>query len=79
MAAVASILICGGIPLAFYAVILVWLPEFRLNANWMPLITNVYDFSTGLISTYAIAFYLVLTGLSLFICSKTLVLLRLRS
>jgi ABC-2 type transport system permease protein len=79
MAAVVSILVCGGIPLAFYAVILVWLPEFRLNANWMPLITNVYDFSTGLVSTYAIAFYLVLTGLALFICSKSLALLRLRS
>ncbi len=79
MAAVVSILLCGGIPLAFYAVILVWLPELRLNATWMPLITNVYDFSTGLVSTYAIAFYLVMTGLSLFICSKTLALLRLRS
>lgn len=79
MAAVVSILICGGIPLAFYAVILVWLPEFRLNAAWMPLITNVYDFSTGLVSTYAISFYVVMTGLSLFICSKVLALLRLRS
>jgi ABC-2 type transport system permease protein len=79
MAAVVSILICGGIPLAFYAVILMWLPAFRLNAAWMPLITNVYDFSTGLVSLYAISFYVVMTGLSLFICSKVLAMLRLRS
>lgn len=79
LAAVASILVCGGLPLAFYAVILVWMPEFRLNSAWMPLITNVYDFSTGLISTFALSLYAVLTCLCLFICSKVLALLRLSS
>ena len=77
LAAVVSILACGGIPLAFYAVILVWMPEFRLNAAWMPLITNVYDFSTGLVSSFALSIYVVLTWLSLFICSKLLAMLRL--
>ncbi|MEI6645887.1 MAG: ABC transporter permease subunit [bacterium] len=77
LAAVVSILVCGGIPLAFYAVILAWMPEFRLNAAWMPLITNVYDFSTGLVSSFALSVYVVLTWVSLFICSKLLALLRL--
>jgi len=79
LAAVASILICGGIPLAFYAVIVVWMPEVRLNSAWMPLLTNVYDFSTGLVSTFTLSFYVVLTGLCLFICSKVLAMLRLFS
>ena len=77
LAAVGSILVCGGIPLAFYAVILIWMPELRLNAAWMPLITNVYDFSTGLVSTFALSIYSVLTVLCLFVCSKVLSMLRL--
>jgi ABC-2 type transport system permease protein len=77
LAAVGSILVCGGIPLAFYAVILIWMPELRLNAAWMPLITNVYDFSTGLVSTFALSIYGVLTVLCLFVCSKVLSMLRL--
>jgi ABC-2 type transport system permease protein len=77
LAAVGSILVCGGIPLAFYAVILIWMPELRLNAAWMPLITNVYDFSTGLISSFALSIYGVLTVLCLFVCSKVLSMLRL--
>ena len=77
LAAVGSILLCVGIPLAFYAVILIWLPELRLNAAWMPLITNVYDFSTGLVSTFALSIYGILTVLCLFVCSKVLSMLRL--
>ncbi len=77
LAAVGSILVCGGIPLAFYAVILIWMPELRLNAAWMPLMTNVYDFSTGLVSSFALSIYGVLTLLCLFVCSKVLSLLRL--
>jgi ABC-2 type transport system permease protein len=77
LAAVGSILVCGGIPLAFYAVILIWMPELRLNAAWMPLITNVYDFSTGLVSSFALSIYGVLTVLCLFVCSKVLSMLRL--
>ncbi len=77
LAAVGSILVCGGIPLAFYAVILIWMPELRLNAAWMPLMTNVYDFSTGLVSSFALSIYGVLTVLCLFVCSKVLSLLRL--
>jgi ABC-2 type transport system permease protein len=79
LAAVGSILLCGGIPLAFFAVVLVWMPELRLNSAWMPLITNVYDFSTGLVSTFVLSIYVVLTGLCLFVCSKVLALLRLGS
>jgi ABC-2 type transport system permease protein len=79
LAAVVSILVCGGLPLGFYAVILIWMPELRLNSAWMPLMTNVYDFSTGLVSTFAISLYVVLTGLCLFMCSKVLALLRLSS
>jgi ABC-2 type transport system permease protein len=77
LAAVGSILVCGGIPLAFYAVILIWMPELRLNAAWMPLMTNVYDFSTGLVSSFALSIYGVLTVLCLFVCSKVLSMLRL--
>jgi len=79
LASVISILVCGGIPLSFYAVILAWMPEVRLNAAWMPLITNVYDFSTGLVSSFALSGYVVLTVLCLFICSKLLAMLRLSS
>jgi hypothetical protein len=43
----------------------------------MPLITNVYDFSTGLVSTFALSIYSVLTVLCLFVCSKVLSMLRL--
>jgi ABC-2 type transport system permease protein len=77
-AAVSSIVLCSGLPVAVYAVILAWIPSVRLEVAWMPLLMHVYDFSTGLFSTGVLALYVALTVLFLFVCSKVLACLRLR-
>jgi len=77
LAAVGTLVLCAGIPVAVYAAVLAWVPSVRMTMAWLPLLVHVYDFSTGLVSTAVIALYVVLTVLFLFICSKVLAGLRL--
>lgn len=77
-AAVSSLVLCGGLPVAVYAVILAWVPSVRIEVAWMPLLMHVYDFSTGLFSTAVLVLYVALTVFFLFGCSKLLACLRLR-
>ena len=77
-AAVSSLILCAGLPVAMYAAILAWLPSLRAETAWMPLLMHVYDFSTGLFSTAVVGLYLTLTVVFLFGCSKLLSCLRLR-
>ncbi len=77
-AAVSSLVLCSGLPVAVYAVILAWVPSVRMEMAWMPLLVHVYDFSTGLFSTAVIALYATLTVFFLFGCSKVVACLRLR-
>ena len=77
-AAVSSLVLCSGLPIAVYAAILAWVPSVRMEMAWMPLLMHVYDFSTGLFSTAVIALYVTLTVFFLFGCSKLLACLRLR-
>lgn len=75
-AAVSSLVLCSGLPVAVYAVILAWMPSVRLEVAWMPLLMHVYDFSTGFFSTGVLALYVTLTVFFLFGCSKMLACLR---
>lgn len=77
-AAVSSLVLCSGIPIAVYAAVLAWMPDVRSDMAWMPLLMHVYDFSTGLFSTSVIALYVTTTFFFLFACSKILVFLRVR-
>jgi ABC-2 type transport system permease protein len=77
-AAVSSLVLCSGLPVAVYAVILAWVPSVRADMAWMPLLIHVYDFSTGLFSTAVVALYVTLTVFFLFGCSKLLACLRLK-
>ncbi len=77
-AAVTSLLLCSGLPIAVYAAILAWVPSVRMELAWLPLLMHVYDFSTGLFSTAVIGLYVTLTVFFLFGCSKLLACLRLR-
>ena len=77
LAAAATLVLCGGVPVAVYAAILAWVPSVRVTMAWLPMLVHVYDFSTGLVSTSVIALYAVLTVLCLFVCSKVLAGLRL--
>lgn len=77
-AAVSSLLLCAGLPVAVYAAILAWVPTVRAETAWMPLLMHVYDFSTGLFSTAVMGLYVTLTVFFLFGCSKLLACLRLR-
>ena len=77
LAAVGTLVLCGGIPVAVYAAVLAWVPSVRMTMAWLPLLVHVYDFSTGLVSTAVIVLYVALTVLFLFICSKVLAWLRL--
>ena len=77
-AAVSSLILCSGIPVAVYAAILAWMPSVRTEVPWMPLLIHVYDFSTGLFSTSVIALYAATTAFFLFACSKLLLFLRVR-
>jgi ABC-2 type transport system permease protein len=78
-AAVTSLILCSGMPIAVYFGILAWIPSVRTEMSWMPLLEHVADFSTGLFSTGVLLFYGVLTVFFLFACSKMLALLRLKS
>lgn len=78
VAAVTSLVLCSGIPIAAYFGILVWVPTLRAELAWMPLLEHVVDFSTGLFSTGVLIFYGVLSVFFLFACSKMLALLRLK-
>jgi ABC-2 type transport system permease protein len=77
-AAVSSLVLCSGVPIAVYAAVLAWLPGVRTETAWMPLLVHVYDFSTGLFSTAVIVLYMTTTLFFLFVCSKLLAFLRLR-
>jgi len=77
-AAVTSLILCSGMPVVIYFGILAWIPSVRTGMAWMPLLSHVVDFSTGLFSSAVFIFYGVLSILFLFICSKTLAMLRLR-
>jgi ABC-2 type transport system permease protein len=77
-AAVSSLVLCSGLPVAVYAAVLAWVPSVRMELAWMPLLMHVYDFSTGFFSTSVVALYAVLTVFFLFGCSKLLACLRLR-
>jgi len=77
-AAVTSLVLCSGLPVAVYAVILAWIPSVRIEVAWLPLLVHVYDFSTGLFSTSIVALYVTLAVFFLFGCSKLLSCLRLR-
>ncbi len=78
VAAIVALIISGGIPTALYLGIIHGSPEMRASNIWIPLLTHVYDFSTGFISLSAILLYTILTILFLFLCSKTLFFLRLK-
>ena len=77
-AAVTSLVLCSGMPIAVYFGILAWIPSVRTELSWMPLLEHVIDFSTGLFSTGVLLFYGVLSVFFLFACSKMLALLRLK-
>jgi ABC-2 type transport system permease protein len=77
LAAVGTLVLCAGIPVAVYAAVLAWVPSVRMSMAWLPLLVHVYDFSTGLVSSAVIVLYVALTVLFLFICSKVLAGLRL--
>jgi len=77
-AAVSSLVLCSGVPMVVYGVILAWMPGVRSEVAWMPLLVHVYDFSTGLFSTSVIALYVATTLFFLFGCSKLLACLRVR-
>ncbi|MDR2848924.1 MAG: ABC transporter permease [Verrucomicrobiota bacterium] len=77
-AAVSSLVLCAGVPVAVYAAVLAWMPDVRATTAWMPLLMHVYDFSTGLFSTSVIALYAAVTVFCLFACSKLLAFLRMR-
>ncbi|MCL1919909.1 MAG: ABC transporter permease [Kiritimatiellaeota bacterium] len=77
LAAVGTLVLCGGIPVAVYAAVLAWVPSVRATMAWLPLLVHVYDFSTGLVSTSVVLLYVTLTVLFLFVCSKVLAGLRL--
>jgi ABC-2 type transport system permease protein len=77
-AAVSSLILCSGLPVALYAAVLAWVPSVRMEVAWMPLLMHVFDVSTGLFSTAVLSLYLVLTVFFLFGCSKLLACLRLR-
>jgi len=77
-AAVSSLVLCSGLPVAIYLVVLVWVPSVRMEMAWLPLLMHVYDFSTGFFSTAVMTLYAALTVFFLFGCSKLLACLRLR-
>ena len=77
LAAVGTLVLCAGIPVAVYAAVLAWVPSVRATMAWLPFLVHVYDFSTGLVSTAVIVLYVTLTVLFLFVCSKVLAGLRL--
>jgi len=77
LAAVGSLLLCAGVPVAVYVAILAWVPSVRMSLAWLPFLVHVYDFSTGLVSTAVVVLYASLTVLCLFVCSKVLAGLRL--
>ncbi|MBP5320989.1 MAG: ABC transporter permease subunit [Kiritimatiellae bacterium] len=76
--AVTSLILCSGLPVAGYVAILFWFPSLRANMAAFPILTHVYDFSTGLFSTGVVCAYLVAALFFLFTCSKRLVWLRLK-
>jgi ABC-2 type transport system permease protein len=76
-AAVTSLILCSGMPIAVYFGILAWIPVVRSELSWLPLLVHIVDFSTGLFSTGVLLFYGVLTTFFLFASSKMLALLRL--
>lgn len=78
-AAVVSLVVCGGVPVMVYVVILFWVPALRQSMAWMPMLSQVYDFSTGLFSSFVLILYMVLTTLCLFVGSKVLAGLRLKN
>lgn len=75
-AAVTALVLCCGLPLALYLVLLHWLPQVRTATPWMLLLAHVYDFSTGLFASFTCALYLGLTLLALFLATKLLLLRR---
>lgn len=77
-AAVTSLVLCCGLPTAFYLAVLFWFPALREQMASYPFIIHVYDFSTGLLSTAPIAYYGIATLYFLFVCSKKVAGLRLR-
>ena len=77
-AAVTSLILCSGMPIAVYFGILAWIPAVRTELSWLPLLEHVVDFSTGLFSSGVLLFYGVLTVFFLFASSKMLALLRLK-
>lgn len=78
-AAACSLLLCCGLPAALYFAVMAWVPALRAELAWMPLMVHVYDFSTGLFSAGALMLYLASSVFFLFVCSKSLACLRLRS
>ena len=79
LAAISTMLLCGGLPTGAYLAILAWSPSLRAGLAWMPSLVHVYDFSTGLFSSAVITLYTTITILLLFISSKALACLRLRN
>lgn len=77
-ASVISLMICCGLPVSFYFAVLFWMPSLRSEIAMLPLLTHVYDFSTGLFSTAVAARYLFPTIFFLFACSKRLAWLRVK-
>jgi len=78
VAAIVALIISGGIPTALYLGIIHRSPEIRASNMWIPLLTHVYDFSTGFITLSALLLYIVIALLFLFLCSKVLFFLRLK-
>lgn len=78
VSAVISLILCCGLPAAFYVAALFWMPSIRMETSSFPMLVHVYDFSTGLFSTGTVAAYLFPAVFFLFACSKRLAALRLR-
>jgi ABC-2 type transport system permease protein len=72
-----SLLLLVALPRGIWAGILSWSQEGRSLFGEMPLDAHALDFASGAFSTGVILMYLLLTGLALFINSKTVSFLRL--
>ncbi len=77
-AAVSSLVLCCGLPVALYVAVLFWVPSIRSETSSMPQLVHVYDFSTGLYSAATVAAYLFPSLFFLFASSKRLAWIRLK-
>lgn len=77
VAACATSALLIAIPRGAWAALQAWAPGGRLSFGEMPLDAHVVDFSSGILSTGVIAFYVILTFFMLFVASKRVAACRL--